>query len=239
MKPTAFTPVGQRVIKQDLVTQLLHAIFSGRFVGGDRLVEKDLAEEFAVSRTPVREALGQLVATGLIEMQPNRGAVVRPFTPVQIRDIYTLRQILESHAARLAHNNLKREPFEELREETAALLRQRKRDRKWADHVMQTDEKLHDLIAVASANQRLHDEINRYRNLVRAIRQAISHNVDCQVLALKEHLELLNALLDGSAEDAAQAMSKHIDESSKAAVTIVFGSEKKPGRRSRSKQTAK
>ncbi|MFI4860938.1 MAG: GntR family transcriptional regulator [Phycisphaerales bacterium JB063] len=239
MKPTALTPIGPRVIKQDLVTQLLHAIFSGRFVGGDRLVEKDLAEEFAVSRTPVREALGQLVATGLIEMQPNRGAVVRSFGPDQLRDIYTLRQILESHAARLAHGNLDREAFEQVRDETAALLRQRKRDQAWADGVMSIDEKLHDLIAAASGNERLHEEIDRYRKLVRAIRQAISHQPGYQTQALKEHLVLIDALLTGTADDAADAMSQHIGESSDVAVGVVFATKRRTGNASAPKRTRK
>lgn len=222
MNSGPFTPVGTRVIKQDLVTQLLQAIFAGRFAGGDRLVEKDLAAEFQVSRTPVREALSQLAATGLIEMQPNRGAVVRPFGPDQLRDIYTLRQILESHAARLAFDNISRPELEEVREQTASLTRQRKRDTAWSQRAMQVDEKLHELIAAACGNDRLNEEIARYRKLVRVIRQAIANSAGYQSKALKEHLGILDALLDGSADDAADAMGRHVAQAADAAVAIVF-----------------
>lgn len=222
LKSGPFTPVGPRVIKQDLVTQLLHAIFAGRFVGSDRLVENDLAAEFQVSRTPVREALNQLAATGLIEMQPNRGAVVRPFGPQQLRDIYTLRQILESHAVRLAQANISQNALASVREQTATLSRQRKRDDTWSQLAMQVDEKLHELIAGACGNDRLNEEITRYRKLVRVIRQTIANREGYQIQALKEHLIILDALLEDTPDAAANAMSQHIEKAADAAVDFVF-----------------
>lgn len=217
-----FSPPKGRVIKQDLITQLLSAIFSGRFRGGDRLIEKDLAEEYQVSRTPIREALNQLAATGLIEMQPNRGAVVRAFGPNQLRDIYELRQLMESHATKLAHARLDPKTLDQIYEQTAKLASQRKRDTRWSNRAMQVDEDLHELLAKASGNDRLESEIIRYRKLIRVIRQAIANSKGYQVDALSDHMEILKALRDGTAEQAAQAMGKHIGKAADAALNTVF-----------------
>lgn len=77
-------------------------IVEGRFRPGDRLVEQRLAEQHGLSRTPVREALKWLEADGLIRIEPHRGAVVRPMTLEDVRDIYELRAELEGYAARRA-----------------------------------------------------------------------------------------------------------------------------------------
>lgn len=211
-----------KVIKQDLITQLLSAIFSGQYRGGDRLIEKELSETFRVSRTPIREALNQLAATGLIEMQPNRGAVVRAFGPNQLSDIYELRQLLESHAARLAHARVDRGALDQVYEQTAKLVGQRKRDARWSSRAMQVDEDLHELLAKASGNERLQSEIVRYRKLIRVIRQAIANRKGYQVEALDDHLKILTALREGTAEQASQAMSDHIGKAAEAAMSTVF-----------------
>nr|WP_239092189.1 GntR family transcriptional regulator [Streptomyces sp. SID14478] len=68
---------------------------------GERLVERDLAAELDVSRIPLREALRRLEADGLVLIVPHRGALVAPFTPADVRDLFDVRESLESLAARL------------------------------------------------------------------------------------------------------------------------------------------
>jgi DNA-binding GntR family transcriptional regulator len=81
-------------LRGQLVTRVLRSIFSGEVRGGDRLVEEELAAAYGVSRTPIREALGELAAIGMIHLKPNHGAVVRPFGPEQLIEIYHVRRIL-------------------------------------------------------------------------------------------------------------------------------------------------
>jgi DNA-binding GntR family transcriptional regulator len=69
---------------------------------GQRLVERDLADELKVSRIPLREALRLLAAEGLVVLVPHRGALVSPFTPADVRDLFDVRESLEVLAARLA-----------------------------------------------------------------------------------------------------------------------------------------
>src|SRR5690349_2028268 len=96
-----------------VVYGILHAIFKGELAGGDRLVEEELGAKFGVSRTPVREALTELAAIGVIWLKPNHGAMVRPFGMKQLLEIYHMRRLLESEATRLAtraidHDELRR-----------------------------------------------------------------------------------------------------------------------------------
>ncbi|WP_116137358.1 GntR family transcriptional regulator [Trinickia diaoshuihuensis] len=83
----------------DVLAQSLRAaITTGEFSDGMRLVERDLAARFAVSRIPLREALKKLEAEGLVEIYPNRGAVVRALTPADVEEIYAMRTLLEGDA---------------------------------------------------------------------------------------------------------------------------------------------
>ena len=77
-------------------------IIDGRYAPGARITEKNIAQEFNTSRTPVREAMRQLVADGFALFKPNSGTVVRQWTPGQVREVFDLRVLLESEIASLA-----------------------------------------------------------------------------------------------------------------------------------------
>jgi DNA-binding GntR family transcriptional regulator len=81
---------------------LLKAIEEGALPPGSRLVEAELAQRFAISRTPVREALGRLEAQGLVSHVPHHGASVATLGYVEINELYFVREMLEGTAARLA-----------------------------------------------------------------------------------------------------------------------------------------
>lgn len=105
--------------------EIRQAIVEGRYPAGQRLVEKNLGEEFQVSRTPVREALRALESEGLIVSLPNKGAVVRSLSAQDIYDIYDLRVRLESLAAERAARDPQPDQLrvlEEANEEFAELL---------------------------------------------------------------------------------------------------------------------
>jgi|694.fasta_scaffold55660_3 DNA-binding GntR family transcriptional regulator len=77
-------------------------IFDGSLESGARLKEEELAREIGISRTPIREALFVLQAEGLVELIPNRGAVVRGYDLSDLESLYSLRAVLEGYAARRA-----------------------------------------------------------------------------------------------------------------------------------------
>ena len=91
------------VLRAELVVDAIErSILRGEFKAGQRLAERDLAEQLGVSKTPVREALKELTRRGLVVSEPYRGAHVRAVDPKQARNIYCVRLLLEPEAVRLA-----------------------------------------------------------------------------------------------------------------------------------------
>jgi DNA-binding GntR family transcriptional regulator len=95
-------------------------IIEGRYRPGQRMVEQRIGEEYALSRTPVREALHTLEAEGLIISERNRGAVVRPVSADDIYDLYELRARLESYAVERAADRATEADLRELDDAIAA-----------------------------------------------------------------------------------------------------------------------
>jgi DNA-binding GntR family transcriptional regulator len=100
---------------RDVIREKLRVrIAEGMWTPGTRLVERDLAEEFGVSRVPVREALRALEGEGFVELLPRRGAVVRNLTRSVVADLFDIRQVLEALAARLVAERIDDEGLAEL-----------------------------------------------------------------------------------------------------------------------------
>jgi len=205
-----------------VVKALLRSIFTRQFKGGDRLVEEEIALTLGVSRTPVREAFGQLAALGMIDLRPNHGAVVLPFGPPQMRELYHIRRLLESEASRLCAERIALDQVERLREDHQNLLAVQPRSPQWSAVVLALDDRFHELIANSSGNQRLADEIARYRELVDAIRAAVGNIAHAQDVALNEHLRVIDHLLLRQGDAAAEAMNRHIIRGTEAAVLALF-----------------
>lgn len=104
----------RRALVDKLAAQLQTRILDGDLLPGTRLRQEALAEEFGVSRTPIREALRKLQASGLVELRPNRGALVRGLTPREIRDAYAVRAELEGLAAEVAALRIQQAQIERL-----------------------------------------------------------------------------------------------------------------------------
>jgi DNA-binding GntR family transcriptional regulator len=211
-----------------VVKSILNGIFTGMFQGGDHLVEEELAVTFGVSRTPVREAMADLAGIGVIGLKPNHGAVVRPFGPQQIREMYQIRSLLESEAARLAAGRIDPTALRHLRERTQALLQAPDRPRSWVTDAVVLDQQLHELISHSSGSERLSAEIGRYRVLVQSVREAVGNLEHAQDVAMVEHTRIIDALLEGSREAAAEAMISHIARGTEAAVCAMFPSSATP-----------
>lgn len=214
---------GGPVLKRNLVPLLLASIFRGEWKTGDRLPEVELAERFGVSRTPVREALGELAGVGLIELRPNCGAVMRPFGPRQIREIYQVREILETEATRLATGRLEPNKLDLLARHFDELLRKSRRDAEWSRKEWQADRLLHALIAKGCGNQRLAEEVGRHGNLIQAMRETVGNQRQAQVVAIQEHLAILGAVLANDANAAAEAMRRHVRSSAEIVLKSLAG----------------
>lgn len=107
---------GYKTIGQMVYSVLHEAIMSGAFAPGEWLRQESIADAIGVSRIPVRTALLQLEAEGLVTFNPHRGAQVRTLSAAQIEEIYRLRLLLESHALRLSMARMRPDRLKRMRE---------------------------------------------------------------------------------------------------------------------------
>lgn len=211
----AMTAHGLR--RQTVVQSVLADVFEGRLKTGTHLVTQDLARRFGVSHTPIREALITLAGIGIVDLLPNRGAVVRRVTAVEVREVCQVRRLLECAAVRSACGRISRDQLESLAADLRAIAVADGRD--GAARINRTrdlDSRLHDVIAESCGNGFLAKEINRLTILFRAFRdiawQRDEARSDFRRVPgeTREHLAIVDALLAADPTRAARAMARHI-----------------------------
>ena len=89
-------------LREKITEFVKDSIISGRLKPGERVPEQEIAENFGISRTPIREAFRQLESEGFITVTPRKGAVVSSITAKDVGEFYTIKSILEGHAAKVA-----------------------------------------------------------------------------------------------------------------------------------------
>ncbi len=200
---SAGLPLGESVFQA-----LRQAMQDGFYQAGDRLREEEIARDLEVSRTPVREALGRLQAKRFVESLGAKGLVVRAMDLAEVMELYAMREILESAAARLAAQHISATEVEMLRDLQSDIDAQRE-----------------DPVEMARLNRRFHDAIvNAARN--RYLRMMLEDLQDGIALlgittfsvperaesASAEHLEIIEALARHDAEASAALAAAHIRE---------------------------
>jgi DNA-binding GntR family transcriptional regulator len=206
---------GQR--RQSIVESILKDVVQGHLRPGQHLVAQALAERFGVSLTPVREALIALAGIGVVDLSPNRGAIVRRFTPHEVREICEVRRILECGAVREACGRIDREELDALHDAIRGLVEVQAPDPlRFIAEARAVDSRLHDTIARSCGNVLLAKEIGRLTILFRAFRdlawECEAARNDSRRLAFeaREHLAIVEALRAGDRRLASRAMARHI-----------------------------
>lgn len=106
--------IAKGTLRKEIRSYIQEQIASGRFKAGDRIVETQLAKELNVSQAPVREAILELAAMGLLEERPYSGSFVRQLTAADIEDIYNTRAFIDEYAARQAAKRITEEQLTEM-----------------------------------------------------------------------------------------------------------------------------
>lgn len=216
---TVATP--HRPLKQNVARRLIASVLRGE-LHDSWLVESDLAERFDVSRTPIREAIAELVRLGLAERYPNRGAHLLPLGPTQVREIYVVRGVLECEAVRLAATRIDCDELSRQLKDMRSLASKSTQSPRWASRAISRDQQLHSLICEAASNRRLAAEVARYYELVEAAREMLGRQYASQERALQEHIALAEALLARDADRAADEMRDHIRSAGEAVIAAFF-----------------
>jgi DNA-binding GntR family transcriptional regulator len=213
--PTKIEPLG--AIRERVLSSLRQEIIAGRLLPGDRLVERELAERFGVSRVPVREAIRALVAEGFVHFETPRRIVVRRLTPNDVKELFELREALEVYAAALAAARATPQDLAEVEE----LLDQAATATEAGDAETITDinSRLHDRIVAMARNGLLTAALEPVAGRLRWMTR---RNEEWSQL-LVEHRELYEAIASGDPERARAHALAHVRTNYESTVRQLFG----------------
>lgn len=185
-------------------------ILDGTLAPGVQLKEEELAELCGVSRTPVRDAMHRLEAEMFIQRSDSQRAFVSNWSIGDIEDLFTLRTMLESHAAAQAAERVTPEMLTELHRNVAAIDAAIDRPLPDVDAFLVENAQFHALIVKAAASDRLAHMINRLVLQPIVHRTALRYDADQLRRSLAEHVEIVAALEAHDADWARAVMTSHI-----------------------------
>lgn len=201
--------VDGRTRSEVLAGEIADEILTGSFVPGMRLDEHMLAERFKVSRTPVREALRQLVATGLIDMQPRRGAHVAAITADRLSELFVAMGEVEATCARLSAlsmNPIERRRLQALHETMGGMVEANNEP----DYV-EANRQFHVAIYAGAHNATMNDFAVALRRRLDPFRRAQFRTPGRLRQSHAEHERVVTAILAGDSVTAHAAMLDHVN----------------------------
>jgi DNA-binding GntR family transcriptional regulator len=199
-----------KTLSGQTTTALREAIISGKIPAGEKLNEPRLAEQFKVSRGPLREAIRRLVAMRLVRHVPHQGATVVTLELDSIMELYDVREALEGKAAALAAQNMSAQEIEQLRSLLA--VHREHFDSTDGEHMQaEGDFDFHYQIIKGSGNRLLvHQLCNELYHLIRMFRVQTSRFKARSNRALTEHQQLLDAIEQRDSALAEMVMRHHV-----------------------------
>lgn len=191
--------------KNQVYEYLLEAIISNKIPPGTPIVETDISAELNMSRTPIREALKELEAEGLVCRYPSIGTVVTQITPHDVEEIFALRILLETFALQLSWDKITREELDEVEKIFSELDLNSSRD---AYH--EGDKQLHSLIVNRAGNRRLKKYLDLLNSQIERFRRIAAFSSSRPEKSKKEHLEIVQLLKRKDLKACDESLRKHL-----------------------------
>jgi DNA-binding GntR family transcriptional regulator len=188
--------MAKKVSIENICSRLRCKLKEGGLAPDSRIVEQELAEEFGVSRTPIREAIRRLGSEGLLVSMPNLGTFVKRFSIGDVRDMFEIREVLEG----LAYRNAVERFDDSDRDELMRLANQTDLERangNW-NEAFRTDEKFHEFIINHCGSEALKQELSKFNfqtSLIRADLSSVAKRIKRREITVS-HTELANAVND-------------------------------------------
>jgi DNA-binding GntR family transcriptional regulator len=209
MQSSKVMPILRLSLHDETVARLRSMITEGELLPGSRIAERELCERFAISRTPLREALKVLASEGLVELLPHRGARVTSPSDDELRDAFEVVACLEALAGELAARRI----------DAAALAEIETAHRQMGEHYRRGE-----LAEYFACNQIIHESINRaagnaqltemyalVSNRVRRARYMANHSPERWAAAMREHEEILDALRRRDGKTCGALLRAHLE----------------------------
>jgi len=207
------------IISDQICQELAANVVNGTIPPGHKLEEQVIADQFGVSRTPVREAFRQLAAAGLIDSQPHRGVRVIDLDIDQLSDMFEALAELEAMCAALSAErmtSIERKQLEAIHESIRPLAGEED-----VPHYSDLNEKFHDTVRKGAHNETLAKSTKRIRQRLAPFRQPWAYRKrDRLSISFTEHEELVNAILASDRQRAHDAAQDHVNNNS--VITIEF-----------------
>ena len=198
---------------------LRQAILRGELKPGERLMEIQLANKLGVSRTPIREAIRKLELEGLVLMIPRKGAEVAEITEKSLRDVLEVRRALEELAVELVCEKITDEQIQDLKDAAEEF----KESLKDGDitRIAEADVKFHDVIYMATDNQKLIQLLNNLREQMYRYRVEYLKRSDFHQQLIDEHEEIIETIESGQKDRAVQVVCQHVDNQVEAVMDTI------------------
>lgn len=210
------TPLPQarsgRVLADWVTNSLREAILHNYFEPGEKLDQDRIAEEFEVSRTPVREAIRRLEAEGFLEVLPHRGAFIAQVSHQDIHNVYEIRRLLEAEVVRQVTPVIPPEVLDDLQQS----LKEAETAFKAGDESKhaEADVQFHETIIGHVNNELLKEVLDSLTNRISMVRFFAQLQPGYHMLeSFQEHLSILEAMRQRDAELASELMTTHLASS--------------------------
>ncbi|NDJ59542.1 MAG: GntR family transcriptional regulator [Chloroflexi bacterium] len=206
--PTSFHQIGNKSLRERILTTLREAILNGELRPGHTLVETELASQLGVSRAPLREAIQILNTEGLLDTVPYHGTTVKALTKRDIEELYSLRIVLETFAIRRIIAQLPEVDTAPLRTLFEQMLIAADQDDITRVNVL--DREFHDTLIAMSGHKLL---VSTWSSVAMRVRQVMSlrnlRNSDIKQIA-HNHIPLIEAIERGDEPTATMLIAQHV-----------------------------
>ncbi|QZY56198.1 GntR family transcriptional regulator [Crassaminicella profunda] len=196
-------------IKDQVYNIIKENILNGNFKPGEKLQEKKIAEQLNVSRSPVREAIKELIGEGLLESIPNKSISVKKLSKKDIIDVFEFRTVIEKYAINKTILNLTEEKIKILDELLEEL--EESYHSKDLTEYCRIDVKIHDVIIYMSENMVVYNAIKNIFSLIQPFRVISLHSKKRFENSFIEHKEIIKAIKEKDFERAWSVNSTHLN----------------------------
>ncbi|NMP24133.1 GntR family transcriptional regulator [Sulfobacillus harzensis] len=207
--------------KDYILRRVKQKILDGEYGPGDRLKVRQLAAEFGTSEIPVREAITQLAATGLVTITPHVGAVASPLSAQDLKEIFEIRSALETLATRLAADRLTPDGLQQIQGIQSRLRQAVDEGGHDVDELNQMNRAFHMAIYHHSENKRLVAMIDELWNHAGRYPGPLTGHNEVTYQSLADHDAILAALKAGDGTLAAQLTEEHKNRAMHRIIALV------------------
>lgn len=196
--------------KDQIIEHIYDLVLDGVYSPGDRIKESLLARELGVSRAPVREALKELIANGIIEYRAQVGNFVADLSPKEIVDAYTTRGVLEGYAIMETSAAFSRDEIETLEEMTGKMERYaEKGNRKM---VVKIGDDFHNMLISKNKNMQLIEYTERLSLKLHVLFYKYWSNLYTPEEIGSRHMEIVSSIISGNSERIEKSVREHYAE---------------------------